>query len=163
MATHSRILAWRILMDRGHGWVTVRGVTKMNITEQPSNHLPSYISYVCLCFLFLLFFFFFTGETGPLFQKDTSIFRIKTVMLPVFLPLNWSPKRSHQRREHFKPTKLPDVHLTDLTETSPKNGALGRERNFKRLAPCQPTDCRELSQPDGVASVPQPQRSKISK
>ena len=28
VATHSRILAWRIPMDRGAWWATVRGVTK---------------------------------------------------------------------------------------------------------------------------------------
>ena len=28
MATHSSILAWRILMDRGAWWATVHGVTK---------------------------------------------------------------------------------------------------------------------------------------
>jgi len=28
MATHSSILAWRILMDRGACWATVQGVTK---------------------------------------------------------------------------------------------------------------------------------------
>ena len=28
MATHSRILAWRIPMDRGAWWATVHGVTK---------------------------------------------------------------------------------------------------------------------------------------
>ena len=28
MATHSSILAWRTLMDRGAWWATVRGVTK---------------------------------------------------------------------------------------------------------------------------------------
>ena len=28
MATHSRILAWRILMDRGAWWATVHGVAK---------------------------------------------------------------------------------------------------------------------------------------
>ena len=28
MATHSRILAWRILVDRGAWWATVHGVTK---------------------------------------------------------------------------------------------------------------------------------------
>ena len=28
MATHSSILAWRISMDRGAWWATVRGVTK---------------------------------------------------------------------------------------------------------------------------------------
>ena len=28
MATHSSILAWRILMDRGASWPTVHGVVK---------------------------------------------------------------------------------------------------------------------------------------
>ena len=28
MATHSSILAWRILMDRGAWWATVHGITK---------------------------------------------------------------------------------------------------------------------------------------
>ena len=28
MATHSSILAWRILMDRGSWWATVHGVAK---------------------------------------------------------------------------------------------------------------------------------------
>ena len=28
MATHSRILAWRILMDRGAWWATAHGVTE---------------------------------------------------------------------------------------------------------------------------------------
>ena len=28
MATHSSILAWRILLDRGAWWATVHGVTK---------------------------------------------------------------------------------------------------------------------------------------
>ena len=28
MATHSSILAWRVLMDRGAWWATVHGVTK---------------------------------------------------------------------------------------------------------------------------------------
>ena len=28
MATHSCILAWRILMDRGAWWATIHGVTK---------------------------------------------------------------------------------------------------------------------------------------
>ena len=32
MATHSSILAWRILMDRGAWWATIHGVTK-NLTQ----------------------------------------------------------------------------------------------------------------------------------
>ena len=31
MATHSSILAWRILMDRGAWWATVHGVEKSRI------------------------------------------------------------------------------------------------------------------------------------
>ena len=43
MATHSRILAWRIPMDRGSWWARVHGVTKSRTwlkclsTEQPST------------------------------------------------------------------------------------------------------------------------------
>ena len=72
-------------------------------------------------------FFFFFWEIVSLFQKDTSIFSIKTVTLLFFLSPNRPPKRP-QRRVHFKPIKLQDAHLTDLTETSPKGwGAeLGR-------------------------------------
>ena len=34
MATHSSILAWRISMDRGAWWATVRGVTKRSDTTE---------------------------------------------------------------------------------------------------------------------------------
>ena len=34
MATHSSILAWRILMDRGAGWATVHGVAKSDMSDQ---------------------------------------------------------------------------------------------------------------------------------
>ena len=94
--------------------------TKQSFTILYQLHMSLFFVFALFFAVLISFFFFFSGETGPLFQKDTSIFRIKTDILLVFLPLNWSPKRSHQRREHFKPTKLPDVHLTDLTETSPK-------------------------------------------
>ena len=33
MATHSRILGWRIPMDRGAWWATVHGVTELDTTE----------------------------------------------------------------------------------------------------------------------------------
>ena len=33
MATHSNIIAWRIYMDRGAWWVTVHGVTELDMTE----------------------------------------------------------------------------------------------------------------------------------
>ena len=101
----------------GHHWAT-----KQLFTILYQLRMSLFFVFAFFFFAVLISFFFFSppGETGPLFQKDTSIFRIKTVMLLVFLPLNWSPKRSHQGRAHFKPTKLPDVHLTDLTETSPK-------------------------------------------
>ena len=34
MATHSSILAWRILMDRGAWWATVPGVVKSQDTTE---------------------------------------------------------------------------------------------------------------------------------
>ena len=95
-------------------------------------------------------------------KKQTN----KTVTLLVFLSPSGPLKSQHLRRVHFKPNKLQDAHLTHLTETSPKRGLreqLCRESNFERSAHCQPTDCRELSQPDRVTSVPQAQRSTVSK
>ena len=38
-ATHSKILAWRICMDRGTWWATVHGVTKsQTLLKQLSMH-----------------------------------------------------------------------------------------------------------------------------
>ena len=35
MATHSSVLAWRVLMDRGAWWATFQGVEKeLDMTEQ---------------------------------------------------------------------------------------------------------------------------------
>ena len=36
MATHSSLLAWRILMDRGAWKATVHGITESDMTEQLS-------------------------------------------------------------------------------------------------------------------------------
>ena len=77
---------------------------------------------------FLIFFFFsywiylFILEGLVISKIHLSIFSIKTVTLLVFFSPNRSPKRPHQRREHFKPIKLQDAPLTDLTETSSKRG-----------------------------------------
>ena len=37
MATHSRILAWRIPMDRGAWWATAHGIAESDTTEQQST------------------------------------------------------------------------------------------------------------------------------
>ena len=37
MATHSSLLAWRILMDRGAWKATVHGITESDMTEQLST------------------------------------------------------------------------------------------------------------------------------
>ena len=38
MATHSSILAWGILMDRGAWWAIVYGVSEYDMTERLSTH-----------------------------------------------------------------------------------------------------------------------------
>ena len=38
MVTHSSILAWRIPMDRGTWWATVRGVAKESDTNERLTH-----------------------------------------------------------------------------------------------------------------------------
>ena len=45
MATHSSILAWRVPMDRGAGWVTVHGVAK-SWTQQSDFLSMDKISFV---------------------------------------------------------------------------------------------------------------------
>ena len=44
MATHSSILAWRTLMDKGAWWATVHGVTKSG--SGLSDYAQLYISYI---------------------------------------------------------------------------------------------------------------------
>ena len=84
-------------------------------------------------------------------------------MLLVFLPLNWFPKRSHQRREHFKPIKLQDAHLTDLTETSSKKGDwVGKETiKDQHTASPQTVQNSHRQRGDQCASTPKKQSSKI--
>jgi len=38
MASHSRILAWRIRMDRGAWWATVHGISKESDTTEAAYH-----------------------------------------------------------------------------------------------------------------------------
>ena len=48
MATHSRIIAWRISMDRGAWQATVHGVTKS--WTQLSMHIPLFVPSSQNCF-----------------------------------------------------------------------------------------------------------------
>ena len=47
MATHSRIFAWRIPMDRGAWRATIHGVTESDMTEQLSAWVFPVIIYGC--------------------------------------------------------------------------------------------------------------------
>ena len=48
MATHSSILVWRIPMDRGAWWATVRGVTKSWDTTKATQHARMHVSHLDL-------------------------------------------------------------------------------------------------------------------
>jgi hypothetical protein len=96
-------------------------------------------------------------------KRHLSIFSIKTVTLLVFFfSPSWSPKR-HQRREHFKPIKLQDAHLTDLTETSSKKGDwVGKETlKDQHTASPQTVESSHRQRGDQFASTPKKQSSKI--
>ena len=49
MATHSSILAWRILMDVGAWPTIVYGITESDMTEQLSTVFHCIYIYVCVC------------------------------------------------------------------------------------------------------------------
>ena len=55
MATHSSILAWRILMDRGAWWATVHRITESDTTERLSTaqHIEKLVKVykMCLCII----------------------------------------------------------------------------------------------------------------
>ena len=51
MATHSRILAWRLLMDRGAWRAIVRGIAEWDMTEQLSTHSTMYSLFLWAFFL----------------------------------------------------------------------------------------------------------------
>ena len=73
-----------------------------------------------------------------------------------FFSPNWSPKRPHQRREHFKPIKLQDAPLTDLTETSSKEGDwVGKETlKDQHTASPQTVESSHRQRGDQFASTP---------
>ena len=97
-------------------------------------------------------------------KRHLSIFSIKTVTLLFFFFLPVGPqRRPHQRREHFKPIKLQDAHLTDLTETSSKKGDwVGKETlKDQHTAGPQTVESSHRQRGDQCASTPKKQRSKI--
>ena len=87
----------------------------------------------------------------------------KREMTFFFFSPNWSPKRPHQRREHFKPIKLQDAPLTDLTETSSKEGDwVGKETlKDQHTASPQTVESSYRQRGDQCASTPKKQSSKI--
>ena len=50
MAAHSRILVWRIPMDRGAWWATVRGVTKSQTQLSSEAHTAQLVTWEYSCF-----------------------------------------------------------------------------------------------------------------
>ena len=112
----------------------------------------------------IYFFFFFWRDWFFISKRHLSIFSIKTVTLLFFFFLPVGPqRRPHQRREHFKPIKLQDAHLTDLTETSSKKGDwVGKETlKDQHTAGPQTVESSHRQRGDQCASTPKKQRSKI--
>lgn len=131
---------------------------------------PDHAILANLLFPYSFFFFFeivildlFILEGLVISKRHLSIFSIKTVTLLVFFSPNWSPKRPHQRREHFKPIKLQDAPLTDLTETSSKKGDwVGKETlKDQHTASPQTVESSHRQRGDQFASTPKKQSSKI--
>ena len=61
MATHSSIIAWRILMDRGAWRATVHRITASDRTESLSTaqHIHIY-TYVCVCVCVCVYAYVYT-------------------------------------------------------------------------------------------------------
>ena len=106
--------------------------------------------------------FFFWRDWFFISKRHLSTFSIKTVTLLVFFP-SWSPKRPHQRRDHFKPIKLQYAHLPDLTETSSKKGDwVGKETlKDQHTESPQTVESSHRQRGDQYASTPKKQSSKI--
>ena len=97
------------------------------------------------------------------FKKTFINFQYQNSYTIGFFFPSWSPKRLHQRREHFKPIKLQDAPLTDLTETSSKKGDwVGKETlKDQHTAGPQTVESSHRQRGDQCASTPKKQRSKI--
>ena len=113
-------------------------------------------------YLFILDLFIYFGGTGY-FKKTFINFQYQNSYTIGFFSPNWSPKRPHQRREHFKPIKLQDAPLTDLTETSSKKGDwVGKETlKDQHTASPQTVESSYRQRGDQCASTPKKQSSKI--
>ena len=118
----------------------------------------------------LLYIYFFFCHIGFIYFGGTGYFK-KTFInfqyqngytIGFFFSPSWSPKR-HQRREHFKPIKLQDAPLTDLTETSSKKGDwVGKETlKDQHTASPQTVESSYRQRGDQCASTPKKQSSKI--
>ena len=81
------------------------------MTERPSNHLPSYISYRCLCFLFLFCFFcccshffvlfcFFLEGLVHYFKKTHQFLESKQLYYWFFF-LSIGTKRDHTKGDYI--------------------------------------------------------------
>ena len=109
-------------------------------------------------------YLFFWRDWFFISKRHLSIFSIKKLHYWFFFfSPSWSLERPHQRWEHFKPIKLQDAHLTDLTETSSKKGDwVGKETlKDQHTASPQTIESSHRQRGDQCASTPKKQSSKI--
>ena len=131
MATHSSVLAWRILMDRGAWWVTVHRIEELDRTEA-TQHMCTFSRYLWWCdFIFMLLPFHFAVATasgraialqwsinrGRIFLSESHENSIKTSIyqdekLPSVFLLSYVLREKHG--DFMCPVQLPTIKVEVL-------------------------------------------------